>query len=729
MTTWTLAFDESGRFEAKEVTGEGNERAVLVVGGVLFPKDAVSLDRALREPLKRAVRGLDLDYPPHAVGITPTKLEKLRGDAADLVAETQGRWIFVVEREPPRDLDASLAIYVRMLSELVDVAARLAARGGATNFDVRAAQRSVPFASALAARAQAVGLGVVEGVSKGQVIRPFSAGETRQALDALTREPAGDLPPWPKLNPVEVLSANFGGAHPGLVLADLGCHRLYTALRDDPSVSLDALLGPLEIAAGPRAVVLERASLKPLRTLDRALRERPALLHEAARVVARLEGDAARSEGVGDAARASAAGLGRELWDAAIGTLGQRERAPLESMALALGARASAHLAARGGDYEGTWRALWEGWAGDGPLAVRTRGRVRNREVAAQLWRATIECANHRGDVGAAERARIACEALFRQGMSLALLAERLRVLNLTVVTGQNRLPASAEETEALRDELAQATRALQSAADEAGEVLSLATASLGLEPVTRSDGEAERVLWREFGGGDPRWEQPDHERGRTYGTVARTWAFLGDLDQAFAMALKARSLFADADDDLTFNATVLARMEIERARLGAAGRPSGLEAAMSLARVEVIRTPRAVPDVVRERPAARFALDVLLRAMRWGVASAAVDRDAWLTALARDDDKSILLALSGGELRSHPTELVARHAGELLSLNGRTDAARRWFDLSLAISDAAPRGSAIARFGGFTRRLAEGVATPETGPLGGILHPTFEYR
>jgi hypothetical protein len=74
--------------------------------------------------------------------------------------------------------------------------------------------------------------------------------------------------------------------------------------------------------------------------------------------------------------------------------------------------------------------------------------------------------------------------------------------------------------------------------------------------------------------------------------------------------------------------------------------------------------------------------------------------------------------------MRSHPSELIARHLGELAS---PPDARKSWFELSLELSENAPAGGTIHRFGAFTRRLLSNEGP--LGPVGCVTNPTFEYR
>ncbi len=101
--------------------------------------------------------------------------------------------------------------------------------------------------------------------------------------------------------------------------------------------------------------------------------------------------------------------------------------------------------------------------------------------------------------------------------------------------------------------------------------------------------------------------------------------------------------------------------------------------------------------------------------------------RDAWRTDLAKAAEGYVYTPIQAQ--RSHPTELVARHAAEVLRKAGAAEAAvRAWFELSLAVSDSAPEGT-MRRLGTFTRALAEGSVLTTSAPYGSLLNPSFEYR
>ncbi|MCE7894058.1 MAG: hypothetical protein DYH12_30895, partial [Sorangiineae bacterium PRO1] len=95
----------------------------------------------------------------------------------------------------------------------------------------------------------------------------------------------------------------------------------------------------------------------------------------------------------------------------------------------------------------------------------------------------------------------------------------------------------------------------------------------------------------------------------------------------------------------------------------------------------------------------------------------------AWREHLAEGRDSVLFKALALRH-RTHPSELLARHAAELSE--GAARAA--WLALSLELTDAAPEGSTLRRFSAFTRGLQGGAPVAEA-VAGSELAPTFEYR
>jgi hypothetical protein len=706
MSTWTFAFDESGRFEGRHIAEERDEQLGFVLGGILAPGDAQTLDGAWRKRLMRRCRELGTSFPPHANELSQEVREELLRVAADAIRKSGGTWLFIVDGAQSGGSLEAWTRYVRMLGQAVEFAGRVAAAQGAKGLEVRPAQRTVP--GELSDTTQLSGLPVTlrDGESG---IRADSGREVRRSLEALRRTDVGWLGPFPDLaSPVEVLSAGSQAAHAGLALADLGCNAVFRGLRSAEAMAATAsVLG--------EALIVPREMVRTVTQVDVALRDTPPDLVRAARAVAALEGHGRGT--ATDALRPAAGVAATRVWEGGLRALERRLRSA-PTLARALAAQVEAVLTVKSGAYEGVWRALDAGWCGDSPLADAVRAEA-PREVAAMLWRCTLECANHRGDTRNARRASAEVKPLFEGARSFRLLVERQQFRNLEVVALQNGFLAEESQVAELREALATATEDLAAAAELAGDLAELAfpsTAAVILVP------DEEEALWRAFGK-EARFEPTNLERGGQYGTVGRSHAFLGDLDAAVDALFVARSLFGGSDFDLGFNAAILARVELERARLGQ-GRPEPLGAALAAAGIDAVRRPKRLRELLPRQPGRRFTLDLLLRALLWAPEAAGVEPGVWHLSLA---DERIYAALATGELRSHPTELIARHAGELL-LEVDRKAAERWFELSLALSAEAPDGTmrAMARA---TRLLGDNDSEMGTGTPGSLTNPTFEYR
>ncbi|MEP7122434.1 MAG: hypothetical protein ABJE95_16050 [Byssovorax sp.] len=731
MTTWTLFLDESGKYEGEYVPGATRERHAVLAGGILCPGAAINLDSSWRQAITRT--SSTIVYPPHAVRLGADVRADLYRTAAREIEAAGAIWIFIVDVPPTGGPEQELVAYVRMLADVVDLAGRIAAREGARSLDLRPAQRTVPIEPGLAETARTRGLAARNWPDGSVTVRTLAEVETRQSLDALNRETVGTLGTWPTFASVQVFSAESAQIHPGVAFADLGCHYVYTKLRSHPDISFDDLCAPLTTKAGRAPVLVARGGLRALRQVDRALREVPADLVRAGRAIAMIAGDVEANLTSISPHRALREGTrhsARYLWTSAIDVLGTLPDAKISSITLQLSAQSEVHLALKAGDYEGTWRALLDGWCGSTALAERAREGVTNRETAAVLWRITLACANHRGDLVSAAHAQTECEAIFSKGMSLALLSERLHVRNLANVQLQNRLPALTHEIADLRLALDREATALISAADDAGMVVELAAASPLGPPVALKHAAPEIALWRALVNTDPEFRAPDYDRGKAYGTAARSRAFLGDLASAAALALRARSYFGDSPRDLHFNAAVIARIELERFRLHGGPAAPALVPAMTLSNALKLRSPRAAVDLVRVDRMSRFLVDLLLRALRLGALLPGLSREAWAISLRKLGEDSLFGTLSRGEYRSHPSELVARHAGEVLRVSGDEAGAERWFELSAALSEGgSPEDGTLRRFTPFTRRLAQDPNFTCHDLVGEIMNPPFEYR
>lgn len=737
MGEWTLALDESGQFEGSHIEGERDETVGLVVGGVLFPNAPREVETSWRKSIRELCEKKGLRFPPHATEFDESARNDLGALASDLVSKANGHWIAVVQ-DPSKRQTAELALvsYVRLLAEAIDLAGRVVASRRGSRLHVLPAQRSLRGMSLSTARtAQGRGgFSARDSVEKGQDLRALSEATVRDAMDALIREGSGNLARRPDLASLEVRSAASDECHPGILLADLLCNRIYRTLRETPSVSFSGLLGTLQQSERPAYVVACRGLAK-LRTLDRALREIPPNLSRAAHVLTQLEGDRAAGKSEISVYRATvhgSASAARSFWDDACDqlpdTLPRRQEI---NFARTLAADAELDLAAKTGAYEATWAALERGWAGNSGLAVRVRKQLDDSEVAAKLYRLTIECANHRGDVESARQAEAEFSRLARHHRSVAMFAEALHVQNLSNVTLQNRLLAEPDHTPELLEALDRAATNLIDHVETAAEFLDLVRDSgAAVEPRAAHD-TREPSLWQALIHQDPTWDIPDTERGRSYGTAARSRAFIGQLDEALKLALKSRSFFAGSPFQLRFNASVIARILLEQQRLDPRNeRQTAIDPAFELAGCRALRTPNKALAKIEDDAASRFALDLWLKRILWCRDLGDEQQTRWIEGLAATQAKSLFSLLSSGELRSHPTELIGRHAGEVLLLHGETKSARAWLDLSIELCSTSPDGT-MQRFADFTRLLIDGDDRHPTHAAhpGSSLKPSFEYR
>ncbi len=707
--TWTFASDESGSFEEP-----GSSH---VLGGVLLPGSPAE-SAAKFASFRSWCQCEGIIWPPHANRISVQARARLRSAAAEQLAAAGGWWLFVVASARDREeAGPSLALYTRMLNVTTDLAGRMVASLGGTQLHLRPAQRTKALPKAALERGLAA-----RSPTQRDNMRAMSEAEVRGTMDALRREPHGALPPYPEPVTVRADSAESPDAHPGLALADVGCNALLYGLSSgDALASITAAL--------QRVVVVTLRCTDPLRALDRALRKSPPSLVAGAKILAQLAGDAAgaaRNAGDYRGLRDTSYACAETLWSTHVHLLAGH--ADEGACARALLADAEVELAARSGSYEGLACALTAGWSAPSEralLARRQRAQLRDRTLHARLWRATLECANHRGDVEGAARAVAQFDEIERRGRSQRIAAEAFVMQNLAVVALQNELPCAPERADEVHDALVRATEALTAA-------VSLTAAESGPadpdEPAGAGDVHAEEALWQHGCGGPPAWAAPDYELASAFGTTARSWAFLGRIDEALAAAMAARARFGRDEHELKVNASIIARIELERARLdpeAARGKAGVLDAALRLCGAHALASDRLLPDL-HAQPAARFALDIALRALLWAPTVSFASKGL----LEQVTSAGFVTLLSRGGLRSHPTELVARHAAELLRKDGRSrDASTQLLRLSIALCEAAPPASTLQRLGQFTTRLLGQPHFRSEGPAGSIFNPTFEYR
>jgi hypothetical protein len=705
---WTFASDESGQFER---TGTHQ-----VLGGVLLPGTPEQSQEKLGA-FRDWCGAEGLHWPPHATELTLPEKERLRAKVAEQLAVLGGIWLFVVANVRDREeAGPSLALYIQMLTATTDLAGRLASVLGAKQLHLRPAQRTTHLP------AEAVQRGLAVRSHEPGKTRAMSEAEVRGTMDALRREPAGALPPYPEPATVRADSAASINVHPGVALADAGCNALFNRLSSDDA------LHAFERQFQPAIVVTLRAT-DALRTLDRALRDSPAALVPAAKLVEHLAADAAgapRNEGDLKWLRKSSSRCAELLWSAHVTSLAAV--ADAGACARTLLAHAEVELGGRSGSYEGLARALSTAWSEEGAqalLAQRQRLELKDRTLQARLWRATIDCANHRGDLATARQAVAGFDAILRGGRSLMLLAIEFQVRNLAVVAVQNELPFEAPSAERSCSELASRTHALVAAADH---VAALMVANYSSDAVSQEHTEDERKLWQHACGTGPSFATPDLELGMVFGTIARSHAFLGQHDDALRAAMAARARFTNMAFELGVNAAVISRIELERARCepqGARKRVELLEAALRLCGAEALARGKSLPDL-QAHPAARFALDIALRALLWAP-QVPFEAKPLLAQLARPE---FVATLSRGTLRSHPSELLARHAAEVLRRHdGPSEVITQLFRLSRTLCEEHPASSTLGRLGRFTAKLHEAPTFQYEGPVGSVFNPNFEYR
>jgi hypothetical protein len=728
MVDWTLGIDESGDFE------ESSERAVI--GGVLVPEHPNQLRKPWRDRFDAWCSDHACSYPPHASKLDPMWRESLRATVADMLVHQRGLFVFV---------DATGMVggehhvgYLRHWSGLIDLCCRIVSAKGGGKLHLRPASRTLEIDQHEVSRMKLLGLPVSTHEGQKPRVSPLLEAEARQTVNALRREDVGAGTPWPDVD-WEVNTATWAGVHPAVAVADVGCNGIRRALLSPDAVSL-SLEKISEAAFGdppPEVLLVHAKALPALRKIDREMRASVPGLVSASSMLQEVLSDAENAQlRTRDriASRQGAVVAAQLMWQAGVralaasGAWSNADRS--ETFALTLAAQCEATLAQKGGAFAATARALDVGWTGNGALAEIVRKEVEDsgQVVAARLWRLAAECANHLGDIPEAARARQRFNMLFDRGPSVALLAERIEVENLYSVTLQNDYlvdPSKGEDHAKVTDDLARATVDLEKIAEEAGATVGMWVGSSAPVPATSLD---EIGLWKGAGMDLPTPTSPDIPRGKCYGTIARTHAFMGKTTDAVKMQFRARRFFFGSPRDLAFNATGLVRMASEHARCGGTTYRELARRALDMI------GPPAPSDAARRvlaRSSARFAIDAVLRVALWSPASLTPETvSAWARVLVADKRGSLLEALSSGLMASsHPTELLARHAGELCRSRGDSNAADRWFRLALEACSAAPEGSLIRKLARLTEAIRTNPTFISTDPPGTVLNPTFEYR
>jgi len=321
-------------------------------------------------------------------------------------------------------------------------------------------------------------------------------------------------------------------------------------------------------------------------------------------------------------------------------------------------------------------------------------------------------------------------ELLAAKGPSLGMLAESLVVRNLLVVSAQDELPAFHVKLPRIIEKVENYTEGLHASAEEAATILELCRCLLpdAIEGEFPPDDATERALWTALTDGEPAWNKDDIELGRCFGTVARSLGFLGRFEEALGSAMKARSRFRRSPFDRRFNGVVIANLQLEAARMGDSSfSVDRLRAASDASHASAFVNPATARQEAERNKGWRFQIDVVLRSMLWAPESPWLgDWTArWMEALEARGASSLFEFLATA-CRSHPTELIARHAGELMQGAGASAAAQSWFDLGIEV--AREGGPGLQRLAKLTERLRSGQHAAE-GPLGSLFNPNFEYR
>jgi len=714
MSIWTLASDESGKFHE-------NERHAFLVGGVLLPKPAEQLED-LRQTLQAWCAKHRLPYPPHATALREATANELLALSAQWLSRHDGRFIGILCKRS--SIEADVALHARMLGAFIELCARIGAASGATALDLRPASRGFQVKKEEATEARLAGLRVDQ-EKQGLMFRGVLGTEAREALDALARSARGRLAEWPKVSSVAVVSAQNETVHPGVLAADSLCNRAFAMTRERASSRRRDLTQPLSWHE-KTALVVDYHLLPLVRSVDEALRHEPPQLHRAATALSQLQNE--RDNFVADGSRVflgveGAAAVAELLFVEGEQRLVEACRQDKHLgvlMAQRMAGDVESELERKHGNYAGTAKGLELGFSGKGELAQLLRD-ISDRELVARLYRLTLECSNHLGDVAGAEWARTGFASTLSAGASLALLGEALKLENVSLVAFQNELPCATDRAGALLADIAASAGRLRDFADK----LNQPVLSFNAAPSSQPLSDDERLL-RELAGSSSGWAPSNREHGRCLGTCARSLAFAGDLDAAWRLALEARSYFADFPSDLVFNACVLARIELERARTTPEStRTALIRVLMKLAQAEPLRDAARVDDALNADASARFPFDLLLRQLLWapGVSEAGLERP--LLELLAGPPTGLYQTVRSTP--SHPSELIARHAAELLQRHQRkAKVVERWFQLSLELTSHSPWPT-LQRLSSFTRHLAEGGVAD--GPPGSLLNPTFEYR
>jgi tetratricopeptide (TPR) repeat protein len=373
-------------------------------------------------------------------------------------------------------------------------------------------------------------------------------------------------------------------------------------------------------------------------------------------------------------------------------------------------------LEARGGDYDAAEEIFRRATAPRGETSKSwielVLGHNPHAVASALLERAAV--ANHRGDSQAATEALSHAVEVSSGERSLRTTVLRLECLTLWAVACQDSWPFSPPG-EADLGRMREVERVLTNAVTSFRVLVDAV-------PPAASDARHLSADRLDLGsiGVEREPAVQDFTLGAALGTLGRTQAFLGDHDAAMRTLLEARSMFT-SDLDRRLNAAFLAHAELDRGPATSADR---LERILCLLVPAVQRSPNHAVQRIRSGDVGfRFLVDILLKALAFGIQITGADPHAWCEALTVHDTLHNLLAA----LPSHPAELLGRHAGELLLRHGLPGDAQRWFDLAVRAAEAG--GPSLRRSAVFTRKLALEGKVETAGPRGCLTNPCYSQR
>jgi|GEM_PF-2246772 len=367
-------------------------------------------------------------------------------------------------------------------------------------------------------------------------------------------------------------------------------------------------------------------------------------------------------------------------------------------------------LEARQGDYEACEEVLSRLWDEKSPGKSTLESALGSDPylfAEALILRAHI--ANHRGDVAKARTALKKAMAVSDHENSLRMLLLKLKAATLSTVAAQNQWPFEAKNADAIAA-VREASETLNVTVEKAGLILDV----MNKETSSYSKNDAPMSGTKN--------EVKDPSFGAALGTLGRCCAFLG-LHKEATDCLEHATRHFISSLDLSLNASFLLHIEFDRP-----GGPDANKVNALFNRILPVenRSPGViVQSILNGNPGICFSMDLLLKALLANASVEGVDLDKWHIGLS-DGKKDGLFQIFSG-MHSHPTELIGRHAGELLRKTKNETMARQWFELGILVGNKG--GETMQRLAMFTKRLLDGKGPDLKQPIGSIFNPNFEYR